>query len=79
MWASLHPGQKVAAVIGVPVIHLMFRGFGWLLDWIVPWIWLRAILMLIAFCAIPFVYVRGVGMLIAVISGTALHYFRRRK
>lgn len=79
MWASLHPGQQVSVVIGVPLIHLMLRGFTHLLDWVIPWIWLRAIFMFVAFFVIPFVYVRGVGMLIAVFSGVLLHYFRRRK
>lgn len=65
LWASLQPGQKFVVIVGVPMFHLMFRAYVGIIDWIFPWLWVRAVFLLIGFFGIPWVYVRGIGIFIA--------------
>lgn len=62
------PGQRVAVIVGVPVMLLMQRSYGEMLDWFIPSIHLKAVFLFAGFFVVPYVYVRGVGMLIAVIA-----------
>ena len=76
LWGSLEPGQKFAVIVGVPIIHFMFRAYIWLIDWLFPWVMVRAIFVFIGFFALPWVYCGGIGIFIAVVF---LLLFARRR
>lgn len=79
IWASLRPGQQCAAIVGVPIIWAMMQAFILLTKWAIPWpSWTmaRAVLCYFAFFVLPWVYVRGIGIFIAVLF--ELIFVRRR-
>lgn len=85
LWHSLSHGQRFAVIVGVPCIHLMLQGFNAVIHYVLPWsynfpwIWFRAIIQFIAFFALPLLYVRGIGMFIAVAYDIINQAIRRGK
>lgn len=66
MWSSLTVGQRVAVIVGVPVIYVMHRSFNDLIGFTECFRPLNAAFTFIGIFVIPFVYVRGLGMIVAV-------------
>lgn len=71
LWSSLPIGSKVAAIAGIPIVFSMMTGFHELTNWMCfP---VRILFDFIGFFLIPWIYVRGIGMVIAVIGGSVLN------
>jgi len=77
-WSTLSPGQKFAAFVGVPIFHLMFRSALYLVDTSIPWLWLRILFAFSLFFILPWVYVNGIGTLIAIGFEIVLKATRRK-
>ncbi len=65
MWPLLSPGQKVAALVGVPCTMLMLRGAGIAVSWLGIGRW-DILILFPLFFILPYVYVRGIGTGVAV-------------
>lgn len=75
LWHSLRPGQQWAAVVGVPIMVSMFRAYSWGVTFLFDNKPIEAIFLFAGFFVLPWVYVRGIGMVIAVF----IEYFFYRK
>lgn len=67
MWASLQPGQRFALFVGIPTLYAMQQSLIWLLKEYIESAHVRALILYFAFIALPFLYVRGVGIFIAAV------------
>lgn len=72
MWSSLTVGQRVAVIVGVPVIIAMQRSFNDLIAFTESFRPLNALLTFVGIFVIPFVYVRGIGMVVATVVDVVL-------
>lgn len=77
MWSSLTVGQRVAVIVGLPVIYVMHRSFNDLIAFTECFRPLNALLTFIGIFVIPFVYVRGLGMVIALFIDVILILYRK--
>lgn len=75
LWHSLRPGQKWAVIFGVPIMVSMFRGYSWGVIYLFDNKPIEAIFLFAGFFVLPWVYVCGIGMVIAVL----IEYFFYRK
>ena len=66
MWNQLNPGQKWAAIIGLPFCMAMMKGF-FVLSAFVPWEYIRMIINILAWFAMMWIYVNSFGIWIAAI------------
>jgi hypothetical protein len=67
LWESLEPGQKWAVVLGVPIMVFMQRSLSQIIDYLTPWVPIRAIFLLLGIPLVAYVYVAGIGIFIAAI------------
>jgi len=72
LWSSLTVGQRVAVIVGVPVIIAMQRSFNDLIAFTESFRPLNALLTFVGIFVIPFVYVRGIGMVVATVVDVVL-------
>jgi len=72
LWSSLTIGQRVAVIVGVPVIIAMQRSFNDLIAFTESFRPLNALLTFVGIFVIPFVYVRGIGMVVATVVDVVL-------
>lgn len=79
LWYSLTIGQRVAVIVGVPIIYVMHQSFNDLIAFSECFRPLNAAFTFIGIFVIPFVYVRGLGMIVAVTIDVILNLLRKRK
>ena len=77
LWSSLTVGQRVAVIIGAPVIFVMHRSFNDLIAFTECFRPLNAALTFVGIFVIPFVYVRGLGMIVAITIDVILTFPRK--
>lgn len=66
IFTGLTTGQRVALVLGIPIIKMMMWSISWLSHYIGNPPFIHAIVLLCSFFLAPWVYVAGIGMVIAV-------------
>jgi hypothetical protein len=77
LWSSLTTGQRVAVIVGVPIIYVMHRSFNDLIAFTECFRPLNAAFTFIGIFVIPFVYVRGLGMIVAIAIDVVLNLRRK--
>lgn len=77
MWSSLTVGQRVSVIVGVPIIYVMHLSFNDLIAFTECFRPLNALLKFIGIYVISFVYVRGIGMVVATFIDVVLILYRK--
>lgn len=67
LWNSLRPGQRWAAVLGVPILSQMYQAYVWGLHLVTDSKPIEAFALFVGFFVLPYIYVQGIGMVLAVL------------
>lgn len=66
LWDSLRPGQKWAVIIGVPINVLLFKAYAGIVVLVGNRL-VEGFLLFFGFFVVPWVYARGLGLVIGVV------------